>query len=201
MDILTTEYAELITAPNTMWEKLLVGGVDPQTGESENAVYGFKGDKTATFDTVRIFIGETTHSNIKTVELLVSADSPTGPFTSAGKVETQNIRMAKTGGWQEFKFTPVTAKYLKCKMTAHDSSWVRISKVGDAGKSLQILGQVNPYPASVAIAKSRPLTSVRHESWSAGTRENLSKRLEPRFSKSTEFARGIQIGDLYLITL
>jgi hypothetical protein len=138
VDILTTEYAELITAPNAMWEKLLVGGVDPQTGESENAVYGFKGDKTATFDTVRIFIGETTHSNIKTVELLVSADSPTGPFTSAGKVETQNIRMAKTGGWQEFKFTAVTAKYLKCKMTAHGSSWLRISKVGDAGKSLQI---------------------------------------------------------------
>jgi hypothetical protein len=144
VDILTAEYAELITAPNDKWEKLLVGDVDPYTSESENAVYGFKGDKTATFDTVRIYIGETDSNNIKSVELLVASDSPTGSFKSACKVETQNIRMGKTGGWQEFKFAPVTAKYLKCKMTAHGGGWVRIRKMGDAGKSLQILGEVNP---------------------------------------------------------
>ena len=144
VDILTAQYAELITAPNEKWERLLIGDVDPYTSESEIAVYGFKGDRTATFDTVRIYIGETSGTNIKTVELLVASDSPTGPFKSAGKVETQNIRMAKTGGWQEFRFAPVTAKYIKCKMTAHESTWVRIPKVGDAGKGLQILGQVNP---------------------------------------------------------
>ena len=158
VDILTPEYAELITAPNEQWEKLLTGDFNRSTSESENAVYGFKGEKTATFDTVRIFIGETRNTNLKTLELLVGSDSPTGPFTSAGKVETQNIRMAKTGGWQEFKFAPVTAKYLKCKMTGHGASYVYVDKVGDAGKSLQILGQVNPSTQAVTPPPAPPAT-------------------------------------------
>ncbi len=156
VDILTAEYAELITAPNDKWEKLLLGDVDPYTSESEHAVYGFKGDKTATFDTIRIYIGETSASNIKSVELLVADDSPTGSFKSACRVETQNIRMAKTGGWQELKFAPVTAKYLKCKLTAHGSSWVRIRQIGDAGKTLQILGQVNPSPEAATPQPTPP---------------------------------------------
>jgi hypothetical protein len=139
-NLLTSEYVELIAAPNDEWEKLLTEGAQPYANESDKAVYGFKGDKTATFDTVRIFIPATHDRNIKTLELLVASDSPTGQFTSAGVFETQNIRMRD--GWQEFKFAPVTAKYLKCKMTAHNSDVVRIFKVGDT-KSLQILGQVN----------------------------------------------------------
>lgn len=149
VDILTPEYAELIMAPSERWEKLLTGetgrAVSLWQGESENAVFGFKDEKTATFDTVRVFIGETSSANIKSVEFLVSNDSPTGPFKSAGRTgETQNVRMMKTGGWQEFKFAPITARYLKCKITTHGSSEVYIYKVGDTHKTLEILGVVNP---------------------------------------------------------
>jgi Ca-activated chloride channel family protein len=146
VDILTPEYAELIMAPHEQWERLLTGGDSiTQPWNSEKAVFGFKGEKTATFDTVRIFIGETSDDNIKSLELLVSNDSPTGPFKSVGTFEPLNIRMHKTGGWQEFKFAPVTAKYLICKMTTYDTAQVRIPKVGNAHKGLEILGKVNPF--------------------------------------------------------
>lgn len=144
MDILTAEYAVLITAPNEKWEKLLTGDVVLSAQKSEQAVFGFKGEQAATFDTVSIYIPETYSQNIKTLELMVASDSPTGQFKSAGRFETQNILLRKTDGWQEFKFAPVTAKYLRLKMTAHDSSSVWIRKATDAGKTLQILGQVNP---------------------------------------------------------
>ncbi|NLI82243.1 MAG: VWA domain-containing protein, partial [Deltaproteobacteria bacterium] len=101
-DILTPETAELVTAPSGKWEKLLTGDVELKTGESDKAVFGFKGDRAATFDMVRICIEETDSTNIQSVEVLVSSDSPTGPFRSVGVFQPQNVRIHKTGGWQEF---------------------------------------------------------------------------------------------------
>src|SRR2546429_2483953 len=49
-------------------------------------------------------------------ELLVANDAPNGTFRSIGKFQTSNAKMMSTGGWQDFKFPPVTAKYLKVRL-------------------------------------------------------------------------------------
>ncbi len=143
VDILTPQYAELVLAPSGDWESLLVGGVQLKTSESDKAVFGFKGDRVATFDTVRICIQETHSANIKSLEILVG-DSPSGPFESVGTFQPQNVRLHKTGGWQEFTFSPVTARYVKLKATSEQVSYFRVDKVAGGGKSLQLLGKVGP---------------------------------------------------------
>jgi VWFA-related protein len=143
-DILTPQYAELVLAPSAKWEGLLTGSVELETRESEHAVFGFKGDRTATFDTVRICIQETHSTNIKSLEVLVSADSPSGPFESVGTFQPQNVRIHKTGGWQEFTFAPVTARYVKLKATSGQGYYFRVDKIEGGGKSLQLLGKMEP---------------------------------------------------------
>ncbi len=144
-DILTSEHAELIKAPEEAWQHLLDGEISNLSGEdSGKVVFGFKDERPATFDTVKVFINESSSNNVKTLELLFSTVSHSGPFESAGTFEVENIRMMKTGGWQEFKFPPVTAKYVIFKMTVHNSSRLYIAKDSKLGKGIQLMGQLNP---------------------------------------------------------
>jgi hypothetical protein len=55
-----------------------------------------------------------------------------------------NARMAKTGGWQEFKFEPVTAKNYKIKIIDYeDWDFWSLIRAGDQ-TGFQILGSINP---------------------------------------------------------
>jgi hypothetical protein len=81
------------------------------------AVYGFKDDKPASFDTFKVLILGSESWNLKEFELLAGNDSPTGKFESIGKFQTQNIRFFKDP-YQEFKFPPVKARYLKIKVNS-----------------------------------------------------------------------------------
>lgn len=90
------------------------------------AVYGFKDEKPARFDTFKVLILGTESWNLKDFELLAGNDSPTGKFESIGKFQTQNVRFFKDP-YQEFKFPPVKAKYLKVKViSSHGFSSVGV---------------------------------------------------------------------------
>ncbi len=84
-------------------------------GIGKEAVYGFKDEQPATFDTFTMLIPVTEDNNVREFELLIGNDSPTGEFESIGKFQTQNVKLFKTP-YQEFGFPPVTAKYLKFKL-------------------------------------------------------------------------------------
>jgi len=79
------------------------------------AVYGFKDDKPATFNTFKVLILGSENWNLKEFELLAGNDSPTGKFESIGKFQTENVRFFKDP-YQEFKFSSVKARYLKVKV-------------------------------------------------------------------------------------
>jgi hypothetical protein len=79
------------------------------------AVYAFKDEKPATMDMFTMLIPGTSDYNVKQFELFVDNDSPTGAFESIGKFQTQNVKLFKTP-YQEFRFSPVKAKYLKIKL-------------------------------------------------------------------------------------
>jgi TIR domain len=81
------------------------------------AVYGFKDDKPASFDTFKVLILGTESWNLKEFELLAGNDSPTGKFDLIGKFQTQNLRFFKDP-YQEFNFPAVKARYLKVKVVS-----------------------------------------------------------------------------------
>jgi hypothetical protein len=100
------------------------------------AVYAFNNGRKATFDIFSVQIPETSRYNVKQLELL-AGDSRAGEFTSIGKFTTVNVKVFPAG-YQEFKFPPVTAKYLKVHLV---SSWG-----GEAGRveifQFRLIGQL-----------------------------------------------------------
>ena len=110
----------VIAATNDQWPSTIDGNektwVYVDVGSVGSwAVYGFKDDRPAIFDTFRVLILGTEGWNLKEFELLAGNDSATGKFDSIGKFQTQNIRFFKDP-YQEFKFPPAKARYLKVKV-------------------------------------------------------------------------------------
>lgn len=79
------------------------------------AIYAFKDEKPATMDMFTMLIPGTSDYHVKQFELFIGNDSQTGAFESIGKFQTQNVKLFKTP-YQEFRFAPVKAKYLKFKL-------------------------------------------------------------------------------------
>ena len=78
-------------------------------------MFAFKDEQSATFNTFSVLIPDV-GNNLKAFELLVGDESPTGPFRSIGTFQTVNAKFVAKKGYQDFKFPPVTAKYLKVKL-------------------------------------------------------------------------------------
>ena len=118
----------MILAPSDAWSVTIDGKEDQfqEVKVGEEAVFAFKDERAATFDSFSMLIPKSGR-NPKEFELFVG-DSPTGPFRSLGTFQPQNVRMMKTAGWQEFKFSPVTAKSLKVKLRSNfeDVVWIDV---------------------------------------------------------------------------
>jgi hypothetical protein len=139
---------KIIRAPDASWETMVDGDDDTRyTGGIGEAVFGFKDDRSATFDTITVFIAGTDHQSIKDFELLAGNESPTGRFESIGKFSTQNeLVMQRRDGrlqaHQEFHFAPVKARYVKIRLLrchADDSYWNRLTHVWE----FRLFGKLN----------------------------------------------------------
>jgi len=143
-NLLNPEDAEIIAAPSDRPAKLLEGNFDLPADELAGAVYAFK--RPSEISSVRIFIEASSPQNIKSLEILAS-DSPTGPFVPVASVgETINLKMFKTGGWQEFSFDPVRLTHFQIRAVSHGHAWVRIGIVGQEN-GLQLVGRTDEPPA------------------------------------------------------
>jgi Mg-chelatase subunit ChlD len=115
---------QLLTAPNEMWIRTNDGDFKTYLNASEwmrvgqEAIYAFKDEQPATFDTFNVLVNEADGQNVKGIELFVGDDGPLGTFRSIGVVTTQNTKMMKSP-FQQFKFEPVTARYLKVKILSN----------------------------------------------------------------------------------
>jgi hypothetical protein len=103
---------QVVVATTDDWLKTIDGNESKgiRIDKSDWAVFAFKGERLAVFDTFAVLIPRK-GANVKEIELL-AGDSPKGEFTSIGKFETVNAKFVKNP-YQEFKFPPLTAKYLK----------------------------------------------------------------------------------------
>ena len=144
VNILTEEYAEVISGPSDDYQQVLKGEFKLNISGLGQTVIGFKDEVTGTFDTIRIYIPGALGEYIKSIEIL-AGDSSTGPFKSVVQTgETQNAKIFKTKGWQELRFSPTKAKFFQIHCTTHDiGSTVRVVKDG-AQPGLQFIGHLNP---------------------------------------------------------
>lgn len=103
--------------PSKAWEATLDGNTANVAWlrKGQEAIYAFKDESTATFDTFAVFIGGA-NANPKSLELLAGNDGPTGEFRAITTCQFANLKMFQRP-FQECKFAPVTAKYLKVKLT------------------------------------------------------------------------------------
>jgi len=103
----------VLIASSDNWAATISGNEHGQSLDvGQSAVFAFKDEHPGTFDMFTMLIPGTRDSNVKEFELLQGNQSPAGPFESIGKFQTQNVKLFNTP-YQEFKFSPVTAKYLK----------------------------------------------------------------------------------------
>ncbi len=115
----------IVAASSDKWNQTIDGSEDwvqLDYGIGQQAVYGFKDGRTATFHSFAMLISEAADYNIKDFELLAGNDSPTGKFKSLGKFQTVNMKLSATP-YQVFSFDTVTAKYVKFKLIS-DVGWV-----------------------------------------------------------------------------
>jgi len=101
----------LVRAPHDRWNAAIDGDESWDYAGLGEAVFGFEGDRPATFDSFQMLVTETRDWNVKEFELS-AGDDPKGHFASIGKFETENVRLYPSA-WQEFQFQPRTARYLK----------------------------------------------------------------------------------------
>ncbi len=130
IDLLSSENGgQLLLAPSNAWAVVVDGKTDSHESVrvGEAAVFGFKGDRAATFDTFEMLI-PSSGRNPKEVELLAGDESPTGAFRRIGTFHPENNRVFKTDGWQAFRFPPVTARYLRVRLVSNfeEVVWIEL---------------------------------------------------------------------------
>ena len=119
-NILLKEHGgQIVMAPKDEW-KQTIDGVEEKALVPlySSAVFAFKYEQLATFDTFVLYTPGEDDSNLKEFELLVSDRSWSGPFRSIGKFQAQNGGSAGTP-YQPFTFPEVTSRFLKVQLESN----------------------------------------------------------------------------------
>jgi hypothetical protein len=119
-NILLKEHGgQIVMAPKDEW-KQTIDGVEEKALVPlySSAVYAFKYEQLATFDTFVLYIPGEDDSNLKEFELLVSDRSWSGPFRPIGKFQAQNGGSSGTP-YQPFTFPEVTSRFLKVQLESN----------------------------------------------------------------------------------
>jgi VWA domain-containing protein len=184
----------LLIAPNNHWKatiddkEALVAPFDLTVGQQ--GVFGFRDDRPARFDTFAVLVNSARGRNVKEVELLAGDEGPTGQFRAITTCTFENAKMLRTP-YQECKFAPVTARFLKVKIASNygDSSyfsleeWQLFGELGDSALASKPVVQALAPPSAAAqpsaarinlIAEKNggALLIIPNASWKAANDDN-----------------------------
>lgn len=138
-----TQGGQLMAAPHNAWE-FAIDGEDSGWGQNitvgTEAIYAFKEGRPARFNRCGVSIPGADPENLKEFEVLAGDTFPHGEFRSLGTFKTQNIRLSKTAGWQDFPVPLTTARFVKFRF---------LSRHGGDGKELKVcelrvMGELEP---------------------------------------------------------
>jgi hypothetical protein len=139
--LLPANGGQVLAAPDPEWTKVISGNEREEVGAGfpAEAIFAFKDEKPAVFDSFRLLIASNAGGNPREFELFAGNDL-SGEFRSLGVFQPVNARLLQSP-YQEFKFPETTAKYLKVKFTsAHGSTgaggWKRVPQ-------MQLFGTLN----------------------------------------------------------
>ena len=129
---------QALVIPSDEWLKPITGNENDVATVivGQEAVYGFQGEKPATFSKFSVLIVGQDDHNPAQIEILVADDSPTGVFRSVGKFQLVNAKIVKSP-YQELSIPETTAKYVKIKVlqsTYHND--VRLRQLRLLGRSV-----------------------------------------------------------------
>jgi hypothetical protein len=131
---------QIVVAASDAWSNTIDGNEGRGTSlrRDDSGVYAFKNERPATFDTFAVLIPGRLDTNVKEFEVL-AGDSPTGELSSIGKFTTINAKFLRNP-YQEFKFPPVTARYLKVQLL---SNWGNLDADLIVVFQFRLLGRLN----------------------------------------------------------
>lgn len=111
---------QILTTPSDVWLATNDGEERGATWmrAGQEAVYGFEGGRSATFDSFGVLVTEAAGGNPKEIEILAGDEGPTGQFRSIGICAFQNVKMQQAPV-QECQMPPTTARYLKVKLVSN----------------------------------------------------------------------------------
>ncbi|MCC7274745.1 MAG: hypothetical protein IT561_18895, partial [Alphaproteobacteria bacterium] len=149
---------ELLAAPSVIWGKLHDGKEDQDSNfqVGQEAVFAFRGEQPHTFDTFTILVTETDPANLREFELLAGDEGPAGAFRSIGVFSVQNLQLLRTP-YQEFRFAPVTARYLKVKLVSNhgrSGNWIAL-------REFRLFGRLADGVAAPTAVPVRPPAPAR----------------------------------------
>jgi hypothetical protein len=116
----------IVAASSDMWASAIDGYEDPRGVVSGEAVFAFRDERAALFDTFTVLVSAAGGFFLRDFELFAGNGSPTGPFESLGTYRTRDIKLFKTP-YQEFTFSAVRAKYLKVRAIANHAGTAHIA--------------------------------------------------------------------------
>lgn len=110
---------QFVVMPNASWPNIVSTNnrLNLWARAGQEAVFAFKDGKPATFYKFSIEIPFSQPQNIQQFELLISDESPDGPFNSIGRFTVRN--QLRDPAYQEFTFTPISAKYIKFRIISN----------------------------------------------------------------------------------
>jgi hypothetical protein len=149
----------LLLAPNDGWQAAN-DDIEKSTGNEHvvgaQAVFAFKDEKPATFDTFTVFINASSSNNVKEIELLAGDEGPIGQFRSFAKCTFANAKLMASP-YQPCKFPPVTARYLKVKPLSNNGGYFGRVDIAE----WQLLGEFSAATPAQPVAMQQPVTPSR----------------------------------------
>jgi hypothetical protein len=128
----------LVASSTEAWKSLTAGSnARVPTAPNSEGIWSFKDEKPANLSAITIRIPAKDIYNLKEFEVLVSSDSPTGPFVSAGRFTTHN-GVFPASPYQTFRLPPTTARYVKLSLKTNWGNMVYTALYG-----VRIIGVLN----------------------------------------------------------
>jgi hypothetical protein len=144
VNLFSPEWGGILTTPNDVWLSTVDGKTDyaywMYTGQ--DALFGFKDGRAATFDSFSVYIDHTDDSNPKQIQVWAGDQGLGGQFRPVATCSFQNIKLVLSP-FQECRFPPTKAKFVKLQLISAQAGGNNVYAT-----EFQLMGKLEPGPGT-----------------------------------------------------